>query len=149
MKKILIVLFLSVFCFSDPAYAGSKDLVGTWEYTMVCMRIGDNLDHNLPAVISRETTQFVITDYSKNVLKGYSCDAEAPNGYLFGATDGRKVYITTWDSFTIGTLNSSGNKIRFVSQNILDNPPTAPGACKGKAKKVAATFDCEPAAPIL
>ncbi len=107
------------------------DLVGTWDVESQCVRIGDPADDTDD--YTSEPHQIVITDQNGNRFKGYALPQDPPYTNFYGVIIGNTVYITSWDSISVGRL--AGNKIRFVSQNQQWNPPTAPGTCTGIAVK--------------
>ena len=147
MKNIFVLTMLFFLCAANSVLAASADLTGTWNISSECMRIGDNMDYTAPGVIVSEPHQMVITWQDRNLFKGYACDAETPNGILFGAIDRKEIYITTWDSVNYGSLNGQGNAIEFISQNQLWNQDNAPATCMGTAMKISDTFDCLPVSP--
>ncbi len=145
MNRIAILSVLSFLVVTSLAFAGTPDLVGTWTIDSKCMRIGDNMDHTADGVILLQTHQMVITWQDQDLFKGYSCDAEVPNGIFFGAIDKKEVYITNWDSINRATLNGKGSSMEYIGQSQLWNTPNAPATCMGTAVKVSETFDCDPA----
>ena len=147
MKRVSVFIALFIILTANLVLAASTDLIGTWNINSECVRIGDNMDYTVPGVIVSEPHQMVITWQDRNLFKGYACDAETPNGIFFGAVDGKKIYITTWDSINSGSLNGQGNAMEFISQNQLWNPDSAPATCMGTAIKISDTFDCTPVSP--
>ncbi len=130
------------------AAGGEADLVGTWSLDGTCLTIGDYPGPNYDPYADGDTEvlkdKIVIVWQENGLFKGYVCHVETPNGILFGTIDGRKITMTQWDAIVSGKLNKKGNKIRFVSQHALKNPPSAPGTCIGVATKQPDSTPCNP-----
>jgi hypothetical protein len=129
---------------SDPTVGGEADLVGTWSLNGTCLTIGINHDPYADGVTEAATDTLVIVWQENGLFKGYVCGVETPNGILFGTIDGRKITMTQWDAIVSGQLNRKGDKITFVSQHALQNPPSAPGTCIGVATKQPDGITCDP-----
>ena len=134
MKKIIFLTVSAFFLCGSLAFGGDINLVGIWEYTQDCVRIGDSPDYDYDFYI--ETAQIEIEVQQGNLFTGGVVGGEVPNQLFYGAIDGKNVYFTFWDGFANGTINSKGTEMSFVSQNPLNNPPNAPGTCIGTAIKV-------------
>lgn len=130
------------------AAGGEADLVGTWSLDGACLTTGQypgpNYDPYADGDTEILTDTLVIVWQENGLFKGYVCYVGTPNGILFGTIDGRKITMTQWDAIVSGQLNKKGNKIRFVSQHALKNPPSAPSTCIGVATKQSDGFTCHP-----
>ena len=133
MKK-LIILTVSLFLIcSSLAFGKDVNLVGIWDYTLDCVRIGDSVGTYDFYI---ETDQIEILVHQGNLFVGGGVDGEDPNQLFYGAIDGKNIYFTFWDNFANGTINSSGTEMNFVNQMLFINPPNTPGTCIGTAIKV-------------
>lgn len=142
MKKILVLIALSLLLITNTAFGG-PDLVGTWEVESECVRAGSPWTAtNHPPEYTDELLYIVITEQQGSLFYGHSCPEDPPNSDFYGAIDGNKIYITFWDSVTVGRVRKNGSEISFISQNQLKNPPSAPGTCIGIATKTDDSVVC-------
>ena len=131
MKKILLVIALPVLLFANTAFG--VEVKGVWGVDMNCVRVGEEPVLYGNGVYVPETAYLVIIRQEGDLFNGLSCSlAAVPGSNFYGAIMGKKIYFTSWDSISVGAINSKGTIIsNVVSQNPLENPPTAPGICIG------------------
>ena len=132
MKKLFILTVASFFIFSGLAFGANYNLLGLWNYSQKCVRIGTDYNHG---DFIDEVATIEIIEQQGDLFFGRVYLGEVPNQNFYGAIDGKNVYFTFWDGFANGKINKKGDEINFVSQNPLDNEPNAPATCIGTATK--------------
>jgi hypothetical protein len=141
MRKLLVLISLPFLLITVPAFGA--DLVGTWDFEMECLEIGNNDVLGNPGVINNDSGALVI-DWQQQVtvqngalFKGYICGLTPPYSILFGTQVRKEVTVTQWDAIVVGKLKGKKkDTIQFVTQHALDDWPVAPGTCLGKLKRI-------------
>jgi hypothetical protein len=139
MRKLLVLISLPFLLITVPAFGA--DLVGTWDYELECLEIGNNDILGSPGVINVETGALVIdwqqqvTVYKGGLFKGYICGLPAPYSILFGTQVKKELTFTQWDAMVVGKLKGK-DTVKLISQHALENYPVAPGTCLGKLKRI-------------
>lgn len=85
---------------------------------------------------------FVISSHEQNLFKGYACtgDSDIERSYFSGVINGDSVWITSWDSVTIGTIDRTGTEMSFVNMlQSLEEDPNNPSVNKSATSSGVAT----------
>lgn len=109
MKKIVVLILI---VFASPTFAAKQqDLTGYWS---ISQQIVDATT-DTPAY-KEENSAFVITQHDGDYFKGHACPKESDLTDLYGILEGKIVYLTAWDSLSVGNINSSGTEMYVISQ---------------------------------
>ena len=113
MKKLLFLIVLPLLLMTNTAL-GEPDLVGIWSIDMYYIYSDGSYGHETPPYEITIDTQ-VGNRFSGCVWDGGSTLPERGQ-YFSGVVDGKNIYITHWDSISIGTVNKKGTHMEVVNQ---------------------------------
>lgn len=127
-KKAFATIIACLILFVGTSVYAEPNLEGLWDVNLTCVGVSSS-----SPPYPTESLTFEIYEQDGDLFKLIVVTDPASNE-CYGAIAGWKIHVVCWDSITDGWLIGK-KRIKFVSRNQQDNPPTSPQMCKGEAVK--------------
>ena len=103
MKKFGCAVFFTIILLlpAGVVHGAIYNVVGTWNVTEASISTGG---------YQSGTSVLVITSQQGRRFEGHVEPQDAPYTNFYGVLNGRKIYLTFWDSTSFGRLNKLGNR---------------------------------------
>jgi hypothetical protein len=144
--KVYIWLLVSAVIFSSSLAHAARptiDLFGLWQMALDTAKADNDSDtYTFFDPDNSEYQYFVVTSHQNNLFKGYACtvDPDTERSYFSGVLDGNNVWVTSWDSISIGTVNRTGTEMVLVNMvQSLDEGSTNNSTNNSSTSSVVAT----------